>query len=344
MENDPLFSPRASSENIENNPGKPPQNSFVYPPKPEQENKKGNVWIRSFISLALYLLIGYYFFSANWILLLILTAIVIFHEFGHFLAMKMYHYKELGIFFIPLLGAYASGTKREVSQKQSTIILLAGPLPGIIVGIVLFLVTKDQFTEMSYQTFSLLRNTAALLIFLNVLNLLPIYPLDGGQLLNRLFLDESKIIGKIFVILSALALGYFAITIQFYPLLVFPAMMLFRLRTDTKFDELTRKVEESGINLEKAYEEISDGDYWKIRNILIENNYATVRNINPAPPYEYSVNEDKVVSAIENLLQRTIVQDLSWAGKLLIILIWTGSFAAPFLLNMDLPFLHYQAR
>ena len=183
-----------------------------------------------------------------------------------------------------------------------------------------------------------------LLIFLNVLNLLPIYPLDGGQLLNRLFLDESKIIGKVFVILSALALGYFAITIQFYPLLVFPAMMLFRLRTDSKFDELTRKVEESGINLEKTYEEISDENYWKIRNILIENNYATLRNVDPAPPYEYSANEDKVVTAIENLLQRTIVQDLSWAGKLLIILIWAGSFAAPFLLNMDLPFLHYQAR
>jgi stage IV sporulation protein FB len=344
MENDPLFSSRADPGNAENNSDEFLQNTFLYPPKPEPENKKGNVWVRSFISLALYLLIGYYFFSANWILLLILTAIVIFHEFGHFLAMKMYHYKELGIFFIPLLGAYASGTKREISQKQSAIILLAGPLPGIIVGIVLFLVTKDRITDIPYQSFSLLRNTAMLLIFLNVLNLLPIYPLDGGQLLNRLFLDESRIIGKIFVILSALALGYFAITIQFYPLLVFPAMMLFRLRTDSKFDELTRKVEESGINLEKTYEEISDEDYWKIRNILIENNYATVRNLNPAPPYEYSPNEDKVVSAIENLLQRTIVQDLSWAGKLLIILIWAGSFAAPFLLNMDLPFLHYQAR
>ena len=343
MENDPFFSHQPNPGNIENNSDERLQN-FVYPPKPRQENKKGNVWVRSLISLALYLLIGYYFFSANWILLLILTGIVIFHELGHFLAMKMYHYKELGIFFIPLLGAYASGTKREVSQKQSAVILLAGPLPGIIVGIALFLITKDQFTEMSYQNFSLLRNTAALLIFLNVLNLLPIYPLDGGQLLNRLFLDESRIIGKIFVILSAIALGYFAISIQFYPLLVFPAMMLFRLRTDTKFDELTRKVEKSGINLEKTYEEISDEDYWKIRNILIENNYATLRNVNPAPPYEYSGYEDRVVSAIENLLQRTIVQDLSWPGKLVIILIWAGSFATPFLLHMDLPFLHYQAR
>jgi stage IV sporulation protein FB len=347
MENDPLFSFQSGSENQKKNSDENSSSaSFIYPSKPGQENKKGNVWLRSLTSLALYLLIGYYFFSANWLLLLILTAIVIFHELGHFLAMKMYHYKDLGIFFIPLLGAYASGTKREVSQKQSAVILLAGPMPGIIIGIALFLITNNRLNEISYETFSLLRTTAGLLIFLNVLNLLPIYPLDGGQLLNRLFLDESKLIGKIFVIISAGVLTWlalFGLGRPFYPLLLFPAMMLLRLRTDTRFDELTKKIEGKGINLEKMYEELTDEEYWTIRNFLIESNYPTLRNINPAPPYEYSASEDKVVTAIENILQRTIVQDLSWPGKLLIILIWTGSFAAPFLLNLDLPFLRYHS-
>jgi len=107
---------------------------------------------------------------------------------------------------------------------------------------------------------------------------------------------------------------------------------------------MTRKVEANGINLEKTYEEITDEEYWKIRNTLLENNYSTLRNVNPAPPYEYSAHEDKVVNVIENLLQRTIIQDLSWFGKVIVILIWAGSFAAPFLLNMDLPFLSYHAR
>src|SRR5215472_3613607 len=149
MENQPLsFNHNAENKNADDPSSAP---SFGYPPKPELENKKGNAWLRSTISLALYLLIGYYFFSANWALLLILTGIVIFHELGHFIAMKLFHYKELGIFFIPLLGAYASGTKREVSQKQSAIILLAGPLPGIIVGVALFLLTKDETAGMSYR-------------------------------------------------------------------------------------------------------------------------------------------------------------------------------------------------
>lgn len=347
MENEQLFSPQPGGENSEKNFEEHSfQNPTIYPQKPELEQKKGNVWIRSITSLALYLLIGYYFFSANWILVLILTGIVIFHELGHFLAMKIYHYRELGIFFIPLLGAYASGTKREVSQKQSAIILLAGPMPGIILGIVLYFIINSRLAGMPSQTFGLLQITATLLIFLNVLNLLPVYPLDGGQLVNRLFLDDTNFIGKIFVLLSALALGYLLIRLGMtnsflYVLLFFPVMMLVRLFTEDKNEKLTKAIESRGINLEKTYEEISDEEYWRIRNILIESNYPALRSISPAPPYEYSANEDKVVTAIESLLQRTIVQDLSWLGKVIIILIWVGSFAAPFLLKMDLPFIHH---
>jgi hypothetical protein len=156
MENNPHLSPDPGSENRDTSDTFSAP-SFGYPPKPELENKKGNVWIRSITSLALYLLIGYYFIGANWALLLILTAVVIFHELGHFLAMKAFHYKELGIFFIPLLGAYASGTKREVSQKQSAIILLAGPLPGIIVGIFYLFCQKQQCRD-AYEDYSLLKN------------------------------------------------------------------------------------------------------------------------------------------------------------------------------------------
>ena len=348
MENEQFFSSQPGYEHSDRNSDQsslqPPSD---YPPKPEQEPKKGNVWIRSITSLALYLLIGYYFFSANWILVLILTGIVIFHEFGHFLAMKIYDYKELGIFFIPLLGAYASGTKREVSQKQSAIILLAGPMPGIILGIILYLVINGRYIEVPYYTFQPLIATAQLLIFLNVLNLLPVYPLDGGQLVNRLFLDDTNFIGKIFVLLSALALGYLLIRLGmtnsfFYVLLLFPVMMLMRLFSEDKNEKLTKAIESRGINLEKTYEEITDEEYWRIRNILIENNYPPLRSIPPAPPYDYSAHEDRVVTAIENLLQRTIVQDLSWWGKVIIILIWIVSFAAPFLLKMGLPFVPYR--
>src|SRR5260221_1874593 len=119
---------------------------ILYPAKPglEESRSKINVWIRSLSSLALYFIIGYFFFNKDWLLVLVLTGVVVFHELGHFLAMKLYDYTDLGIFFIPLLGAYASGSKREVSQTQSAIIILAGPVPGIIAGLLIYLLALHQ--------------------------------------------------------------------------------------------------------------------------------------------------------------------------------------------------------
>jgi hypothetical protein len=76
-----------------------------------------NVWLKSLGSLALFLVVGYFFFRHNWTWVMILTAVVVFHEMGHFFAMKVYKYQELGIFFIPLMGAYVSGKKQEGITK-----------------------------------------------------------------------------------------------------------------------------------------------------------------------------------------------------------------------------------
>ena len=110
-------------ENFSYKPGDTPlQNIYgdnndqiIFPPKPSSEKPASNIWVKSIISLGLYIVLGYYVFKSFNILLLI-TAVVIIHEMGHFLAMKAFRYKDLGIFFIPLLGAYVSGSKREVSQ------------------------------------------------------------------------------------------------------------------------------------------------------------------------------------------------------------------------------------
>ena len=56
---------------------------LVYPPKFQKQEQPANVWMRSIISLALYLVLGYYIFH-SFTMLLIITAIVMFHELGHF--------------------------------------------------------------------------------------------------------------------------------------------------------------------------------------------------------------------------------------------------------------------
>ena len=312
-----------------------PEAAFVYPPKYKKQEQPTNVWLRSITSLALYLILGYYIFP-SYIMLLLITAIVIIHEMGHFLAMKYYGYSDLGIFFIPLLGAYVSGTKREVSQTESAVIILAGPLPGIILGILFFLIDKNSAE--GYYPFDIsLSQIALLFIILNLINLLPIYPLDGGQLLNRVFLDEESIVSKFFIFLSAALMCWAAWKLNFYILLIFPAMMLLRLRPDKKMDRTEKRIELEGLNADTSYEEMPDEDYWKMRNILIEE-HSAFKDIPKAPPYEYSNREEKVMTTIQSLLHRHVIQDISIAGKIFIFLLWVSALAAPWLLKMDMSF------
>ena len=312
-----------------------PETAFSFPPKYQKQEQPTNVWLKSFTSLALYLILGYYIFPSYKMLLLI-TAIVIVHELGHFLAMKFYRYSELGIFFIPLLGAYVSGTKREVSQKQSAIILLAGPLPGIILGVIFYIIDNNSVN--GYYPFDIsMSRIALLLILLNLINLLPIYPLDGGQLLNRVFLDEESILSKVFVFLSAALMCWIAWKLNFYILLIFPAMMLLRLRPDRKLDITEKRIEREGINADTSYDEMPDEDYWKMRNILIEE-HSSFKDIPKAPPFVYSPREEKVMTTIQSLLHRHIIQDISIAGKIFIFLLWLAALAAPWLVNMDMSY------
>lgn len=311
----------------------PAEKQLPVPPKWEKQDQTTNIWLRSFISLAAYLALGLYIFKGYQILLLI-TGIVIIHELGHFFAMKAFRYKDLGIFFIPLLGAYVSGSKREVSQAQSAIILLAGPLPGILFGCVLFLLWK-QDPSLSMAGISYYKIAIAFL-FLNLINLIPVYPLDGGQLLNRVFLDEESWVSKGFILLSIAALCWialFAFPTPSYPLLLFPAMMLLRLFGEKKMTAIEKRIEAEGINTDLDYADLPDEDYWKIRNILIEE-YAPFRDINPAPPYEYSDKEDKIMTMIQSLLHRHLIQDMSVAAKLITVLLWLAAFAAPWFLDI----------
>jgi stage IV sporulation protein FB len=306
--------------------------TIIYPPKYFKRETPANVWLKSIVSLALYLLLGYYFFH-SFVILVVITAIVIFHEMGHFLAMKYYKYNDLGIFFIPLLGAYVSGTKREVSQKESAVILLAGPLPGIILGIFLYFLYQNSEEGIFFYNVPL-ENIAVLMVFLNVINLIPVYPLDGGQLLNRVFLDEEGWISKIFVFLSAAFMVWVAWKIN-WVLLIFPIMMLLRLQTDSKFNAVEKRIEDEGIDVDTSYENLKDEDYWKVRDILATEHPA-FKDFTAGQPYEYSPKEEKIMTTIQSLLHRHLIQDLSVAWKIFLLLLWGAAFASPWIFNLDM--------
>jgi stage IV sporulation protein FB len=313
-------------------PGEP---VISYPPKYQPESRNANIWLRSLSSLAIYLALGYYIFK-RWEVLLLITAVVVIHELGHFIAMKAFRYRDLGIFFIPLLGAYVSGSKREVSQRESAIILLAGPIPGILIGVVFYVLGERNIYlsigDTSYYTISMF------FVILNLFNLLPVYPLDGGQLLNRVFLNEDNWLSKIFIFLSIALLTWFAWKSHFPVLYIFPAMMIIRMFSDNRVSRLEKRIEEEGFNTDLEYEDLPDEEYWKIRDIVIQEQ-PSLADLPGGPPYQYSGKEEKIMTIIQGLLHRNLLQDVSIAGKILIMLIWVAAIASPWLADMDMSFL-----
>lgn len=126
-----------------------------------------------------------------------LVAILIFHEYGHVRAMKSFGIPTKGMYLIPFVGGLAVGD-RPTTRWQDVYISMMGPVYGLIMTIifyVIWLITDSHFA-------GLVASTSALI---NLFNLLPVYPLDGGRVLAAImFSSRNKIALIAFLGLSAL--------------------------------------------------------------------------------------------------------------------------------------------
>ncbi|MBV6627204.1 MAG: peptidase M50 [Rivularia sp. (in: Bacteria)] len=151
--------------------------------------------------------------------LIIFVAALIIHEGGHLLAMKLCGYRDGSLLFLPFLGAVATARKDDATITQKFCVSLAGPLPGLILGILLAIFFKD----VSYSSW--IKQASWILICLNLFNLLPIYPLDGGQIVDILLFSRfpySDVFFKAFgaIIISLLGIAHPALYLLTIPLAV----------------------------------------------------------------------------------------------------------------------------
>lgn len=187
---------------------------------PPQSYTASAAW-RTLASLLLYILVYYALFrDLRSILLLVIVIIV--HETGHFLAMKKFGYRDMKMFFVPFFGAFVSGQSTFASPFQRAIMILAGPLPGILTGIILFSCTI--FTESDF-----LLQPALLFMLLNAINLLPVSPLDGGQFLQVLYPASNKILQTVFTLVLILVITWLAFRTRNYLLLILDVFLFYRL-------------------------------------------------------------------------------------------------------------------
>lgn len=315
-------------ENFESEPIEPAQPRVL--PKPLLAEDKSN-WIRrSLISLAIYIALFMLVFGLDMVYIAAILIVLMIHEFGHFFAMKAFKYSNVKLFFIPLLGAYVTGKKHTISQRQMSIVILAGPLPGIIIGMCLILYN-------SYYPNERVQMLANIFCFINLFNLLPFVPLDGGRLLEALFTNQNHIIRTVFTIISIICLLLIALFTKSPIFLIIPVSMIFDLIMELKNQKIRDYLSQETINYTINYNDLPDKDYWTIRDCILlsfNRRYAGV----PAGVQQYSPVEGSILQHVSIVLKTPLIKDVGLFGKILIMLIYTLFLVVPLIILIKMAY------
>ncbi len=151
--------------------------------------------------------------SITWNVLeyLALFLIVMLHEFGHALACRQVGGVANQIVLWPLGGvAYVNPPQRPGAFLWS---IAAGPLVNLalvpILKVLGALMRSHGLAQEMPNTFLLLRSVAFINLGLLIFNMLPIYPLDGGQILRSLL---WFVMGRARSLIAATIIGFLGVT------------------------------------------------------------------------------------------------------------------------------------
>lgn len=298
----------------------------LYPQKPLIEKVKiESNWGLTFFSLVLFVGTFLFLFKDQLRFVLFLILVLSVHEFGHFLFMKLFKYENVRMLFIPLMGAFVQGSKEKYSQKESFLVISAGPFPGIWIGSAI-LVAASVFQE------EWMLELSFLFLFLNVVNLIPIDPLDGGQLF-KLFVNKKRdLFLMLFALVSSMLMIFVGWMIDSYIILAFGFLMGFKVRGFQRNYHLRKVLDEKQIKYESTYDELSNEEYAKIKEVLIDETPALKKYLSLSEEN----NDDFMASHVNAALLAPVLKDAGMLMKISIVILWLLSLSLPvYLLASD---------
>lgn len=186
-------------------------------------SRTGKTWL-FVVSMAIGIVAFGLFFS--WDVAVVLLAVLLFHEFGHALAMRATGHRNVQVLVLPLLGAVASGHKDDAGPWARLFVLLAGPVPGLMVGVAcLYAALAATPPNMLLLQFGLLA------LFLNLFNLLPLIPLDGGRIVELFLFARWPRLRFLFFLISLAGLAGLGLWLDSHVLLALAIVLAVVLRT-----------------------------------------------------------------------------------------------------------------
>jgi stage IV sporulation protein FB len=288
------------------------ENYDIYPAKPHIEKVKiESNWGLTAFSLVLFVGVFLLLFKDEIDFVLFLILVLFIHEMGHFTFMKLFNYENVRMLFIPLMGAFVQGSKEKYSQTQSFIVVAAGPFPGICIGIItLFLSSIYQLNWLLELSF--------LFLFLNIINLIPIDPLDGGQLFKLLVHKKRDLFLIIFAFISSLILILVGFLIWSWVTMIFGFFMGVRVRGMQRNYQIRKLLDEQNINYISTYDDLSNRDYAMIRDVIV----AETPSLKKFLALSDDPNDDVLASHVNSILLAPVKYDASFWLKFTIVVSW----------------------
>lgn len=133
-----------------------------------------------FTSVATFALsLWFYVIAFGWPFAIVLLIVLVTHEFGHYAAFRAFGLPARLPNFVPFLGAFTTGAVPD-DLEQDAYIALAGPLVGLGLSAACAAIGANA-TDPGWMT------VAYFSAFLNLVNLIPVVPFDGGRVVRGIF-------------------------------------------------------------------------------------------------------------------------------------------------------------
>lgn len=193
------------------------------------------------LSCVLFMIASYFIFGVE--TGAILLFVIMFHEFGHYFAMKKCGYDNVDLAAVPLLGGVTTGVPQSYNQYHQAWVAMWGPLPGILLGFALS--AMIYFKPELYLDYSYLSEIIVFLFIINYFNLLPILPMDGGHILVNLVPNRFiKIYRAIIITTTILGIAIvFTLDLPMFLIFLF-SLPLFTMERDMSLYKIVQQIKQ----------------------------------------------------------------------------------------------------
>ena len=206
--------------------GSPGPRPGVEHPSPEERVPKADLAARRW-KQALLLVAGFLAFSwmTSATIAASLIVFLLFHEYGHAVAMKWCGVRVGGIFILPFMGAVVVAKDEPGTRWKEFLIAIMGSEFGIALTLAVFVAALA--TRGAYP---LLTDTALWWAALSLFNLLPLGMLDGGRIMTSIAFSTHRVVGTLASVLTIVLCVAAAVALQSWLLGIVAVFTILQMR------------------------------------------------------------------------------------------------------------------